>query len=126
MKEVIEFLYAHPVGCFATVENGEPRVRPWAFMLEEDGKFWFCTANNKKVYQQLKANPMMEFTVWEGFNILRISGGVKFSDDLAMKAKILDKNPSLKPIYESAENPIFEIFYLEHGSANLLGKTYEF
>ncbi|MTV50894.1 pyridoxamine 5'-phosphate oxidase [Heliobacillus mobilis] len=125
MKEAIEFLNAHKTGCFATVENGKPRVRPWAFMLEDGGKFWFCTANNKDVYRQLKENPHMEFTSWEVFTIFRISGEVKFSQDIEMKKKILEENPGLKSLY-GANDPVFEIFYLEHGNISFAGKTYEF
>jgi len=126
MQEIIEFLNSYRTGCLATVENGKPRVRPWAFMLEEGGKFWFCTANNKDVFKQLKGNPYIEFTSWEGFNILRLSGEVKFSQDMEMKTKILENNPGVKSIYKSPDNPVFEIFYLEHGKAALAGQTYEF
>jgi len=126
MKEIISFINSHKNGCLATVEDGQPRVRPWAFMLEDGGKFWFCTANNKDVFKQLKQNPQIEFTSWESFNILRLSGKVTFSDDFKMKAKIMESSPGPKHFYQNPENPLFEIFYLDHGKATLSGKTYEF
>lgn len=126
MEDIISFLNTHKNGCLATVEEGKPRVRPWAFMLEAGEKFWFCTANNKDVFKQLKQNPHIEFTCWEGINILRISGKVTFSDDFAMKAKIMESSPGAKHFYKSPENPLFEIFCLDHGKATLDGKTYEF
>ena len=55
MKEVVEFLNANSNGSLATVDNNKPCLRPWGFMLEQDGKFWFCTANNKDVFKQLQA-----------------------------------------------------------------------
>ena len=126
MKEIIEFLAKNPTGAFATVDNDKPRVRPWAFMMEDQGKLWFCTSNNKNVYKEMQANPNIEFSSWQGFNILRLNGKVKFSQDTAMKAKILENNPGVKSIYKSPDNPIFEIFYLEAGKATLGEKTYEF
>lgn len=126
MEQIIAFLTANPTGAFATVDNGVPRVRPWAFMMEGNGKLWFCTSNDKDVYRELQANPNMEFTSWQGFSILRLSGKVNFSQDVEMKNKILENNPGVKSIYKSSENPVFEIFYLEHGKAALDGKTYEF
>lgn len=126
MKEIIEFLAKNPTGAFATVDNGKARVRPWAFMMENQGKLWFCTSNNKNVYKEMQANPNVEFASWQGFNILRLSGKVKFSQDIDMKAKILENNPGVKSIYKSPDNPIFEIFYLENGKATLGEKTYEF
>ncbi len=126
MEQIIAFLTANPTGAFATVDNGLPRVRPWAFMMAENGKLWFCTANNKDVYRELQANPNMEFTSWQGFNILRLSGKVNFSQDVEMKNKILENNPGVKSMYKSSENPVFEIFCLEHGKATMGGKTYDF
>ena len=126
MKEIIEFLKANPTGALATVDKGLPRVRPWAFMMEDQGMIWFCTANTKDVYRELQDSPNIEFTAWQGFNILRLSGKVKFSQDLEMKDKILDNNPGVKSIYNSSENPAFEIFYLDHGKVTLGGTAYDF
>ena len=118
MQEVVKFLNENSTGFLATVDKGKPRVRPFGFMLEDDGRFFFCTANTKNVYQQLKENPFVEFSsatpecVW-----LRLSGEVKFSNDLTIKGKIIEKNALVKSIYQTADNPIFEIFYLEHGTA---------
>jgi uncharacterized pyridoxamine 5'-phosphate oxidase family protein len=61
MKKVSKLLTENPMGFLATVENGEPRVRPWGFMFEENGKFYFCTNNTKDVYRQLQASPYVEF-----------------------------------------------------------------
>jgi uncharacterized pyridoxamine 5'-phosphate oxidase family protein len=118
VKEVIEFLYANPMGSLATMENNKPRVRPWGFMLEEDGKFWFCTANTKDVFQQLQKNPAMEFCATSKEMVtVRIRGEIKFSQDTAIKAKIIEKSALVKSIYQTPDNPVFEIFCLEHGNA---------
>jgi uncharacterized pyridoxamine 5'-phosphate oxidase family protein len=118
MREITEFLNENRSGAFATVENGRPKVRPWGYMMEDNGKIYFCTANTKDVYKQLKEVPFIEFTVTSKDMVtLRLSGEVTFTDDLAMKDKILNNNLGVKAIYKCAENPIFEIFYLEHGEA---------
>ncbi|HWQ62506.1 MAG TPA: pyridoxamine 5'-phosphate oxidase family protein [Negativicutes bacterium] len=116
MKEVIAFLNANPMGSLATVEEGKPRVRPWGFMLEEDGRLWFCTANTKDVFRQLQQNPAVEFTATSKEMVtVRVRGEVKFSKDMAMKNKIIEHSPLVKSIYKTADNPVFEIFHLEHG-----------
>lgn len=118
MKEIVEFLQANASGFFATVEEGKPRVRPFGFMLEEDGKLVFCTSNMKDVYKQLQANPYMEFSSSSpNFSWIRLSGKVEFSQDLALKEKVLAANGLVKSIYQRADNPIFEVFYLAHGKA---------
>jgi uncharacterized pyridoxamine 5'-phosphate oxidase family protein len=118
MQEVIKFLYQNPMGFLATVENGEPRVRPFGFMLEEDGKFYFCTSCAKNVYRQLTANPEAEFsTVNSALAWLRLRGRIVFTEDLKLKEKILTASELVKSIYQRADNPVFKVFYIERGSA---------
>jgi uncharacterized pyridoxamine 5'-phosphate oxidase family protein len=125
MEEVIRFLNQNRLGYLATVENGKPRVRPWGFIFEEDGKFWFCTNNTKNVFKQLREVPCIEFSCSNPeFNTwLRISGNITFSGNKAVKEKIFQSNPMLKNMYQSADNPIFEVFCLEHGSSSISGFT---
>ncbi len=116
MKEVIEFLNSNPVGCLGTVDNGKPRVRPFQFMFEQEGKLYFCTANTKDVYRQLQKNPFVEFSsTSKDFVTVRVSGEVKFGKDLEIKRRIIDSNDLVKSIYQTPDNPAFEIFYLEKG-----------
>lgn len=116
MQEVEKFLEENRMGSLATIENGRPRVRPWGFMMVEDGKYYFCTANNKNVYSQLKETPVIEFTsTSKDMVTVRLSGEVIFTNDLSLKEKVLENSPQVKSIYQSADNPIFEIFYVEHG-----------
>jgi uncharacterized pyridoxamine 5'-phosphate oxidase family protein len=118
MKEIVEFLNKNTRGALATVDNGMPRVRPWGFMLEEGGKFYFCTANTKEVFGQLKKNPAVEFTSTSAEMVtVRLSGRAILTDDLTMKKKVLDLNPMVRGIYKTEDNPVFEVFYLEHGEA---------
>jgi len=118
MKEAVKFLQENITGYLATVEGGKPKVRPFQFMLEDSGKLYFCTANTKDVYHQLKANPFVEFSSSSpNFTWIRLNGEAKFSSDLAIKEKILDVSPLVKSIYQTADNPIFEAFYIDHGTA---------
>lgn len=120
MKEVIKFLNENNNGFFATVEDRKPKVRPFQFMLEEDGKFYFCTNNTKEVYKQLKANPNAEFSsTTPNFAWVRLSGEVKVTDDLKIKEKVIESSELVKSIYKTADNPIFEVFFIEHGAAVL-------
>lgn len=118
MEQVVTFLQENSSGYLATVEEGKPRVRPFQFMLEDDGKFYFCTSNTKAVYRQLQANPNVEFSSSSpNFAWLRLSGEVKFSNDRRIKERVMEISPLVKSIYQTADNPVFEIFYLDHGTA---------
>ena len=118
MEEILKFLKEGAMGAFATVYNGKPDVRPWQFQFEENGKLYFCTSNNKDVYKQIKHNPIVAFTSTTNDMVtVRLYGEAVFINDLKLKEKLLEKQPMIKNLYKSADNPIFELFYIEHGQA---------
>ena len=121
MLEIIKFLQENNAGCFATVEQGQPRVRPWQFQFELDGKFYFGTANTKKVYQQLKDTPYAAFASFSPKMVtVRLTGQVVFDSSPQMKAMLLERNPMLQQIYGTPDNPdpSLEVFYLCNGEAS--------
>lgn len=120
MSKVSEFLAENPVQYLATVgRDGKAKCRPFMFSFEKDGKLWFNTGNFKDVYQDMQANPYVEFCVSSpDFQWIRISGKVVFVDDKAIKEAALE-NPIVKNNYQTADNPAFEVFYLEGAHAVL-------
>lgn len=60
MHEVLKFLTDNPTFYIATVDGDKPRVRPFGFVMEFEGKLHFCTNNQKNVYKQLQVNPYFE------------------------------------------------------------------
>ena len=125
MKEVIEMMSVIPCfGSLATVDGGKPRVRPFALMFEENGRFFFCTSSTKEVYRQLTECPSIEFTkAGDDMRWLRISGAIKFDDDIRHKEKCFELYSMLKDIYQTPDNPEFKVFYLEHGKASIDSMT---
>lgn len=121
MKKIVDFINETHVGYFATVEGQQPRVRAFGFGYYENGKFWFCTNNTKKVYAQLKATPYAEvfFTKPDFSQYLRLSGHVVFDTSLEAKKKVMEAMPGVVNLYKSPDNPIFEVFYIEKGEAVL-------
>lgn len=119
MKEVVSFLNENPVQYFATVGlDGKAKVRPFQFMIEKDSKLYFCTNSKKEVCQEVKTNPYVEVSVsTPAFEWIRLSGKVVFSDDLETKADVIKASALVKSIYQTPENPIFEIFYLDEAKA---------
>jgi uncharacterized pyridoxamine 5'-phosphate oxidase family protein len=72
------------------------------------------------VFRQLKAHPVIEFSSSSpAFEWIRLSGEIKFTNDFTIKEKIVAANELVKSIYKSGDNPIFEVFYIEHGKAVL-------
>ena len=119
MNEVVKFLKENPVQYFATVgKDNKAKVRPFQFMLEDGGKLWFCTNNQKDVYEEMQANPYVEVCVsTPKFEWIRLSGKAVFKNDMDIKEKVIEASPLVKNLYESASNPIFEVFYLDEAKA---------
>jgi len=121
MSIVADFLMKSQVQYLATVGlDDKPKVRPFQFMLEEGGRLYFCTSNEKTVFKELRKHPYVEFCAsGENYSWLRLSGRVVFSKDRGLKAKIQEASPLVKSIYKTPENPAFEIFYLDEAVATI-------
>lgn len=119
MNEVVKFLKENPVQYFATVGlDNKPKVRPFQFMIEDGGKLYFCTNSEKDVFKQIENNPYVEVCATNSeFSWMRLSGRVTFSKDMDIKKKVIEADEQVKSLYKTAENPIFEIFYLEDAKA---------
>ncbi|WP_338095644.1 pyridoxamine 5'-phosphate oxidase family protein [Methanorbis rubei] len=118
-NEAMEFMKNNPVLYLATVdESGNPKIRPFMFMLEKDGKPYFCTSNKKPMYAQMKNHPNVEITTASPeFAWIRISAKISFSNDLEIKKAVIASSPLVKGIYQTAENPDFAIFTLADATA---------
>ena len=112
MSDVINFLKENSLIYLATSGlDGNAKVRPILFYFEEDEKPYFCTANTKPMFKELDANPNCEIVVaTPEFAWLRIAGKVEFTDSLDLKQKVIDSNELVKALYETADNPLFEVF----------------
>lgn len=121
MNEVIKFLKENPVQYFVTVgKYNKAKVRPFQFMIEDGGKLWFCTNNEKDVYAQMQANPYVEVCVsTPKFEWIRLNGKAVFKNDMDVKEKVIEASPLVKSLYQSATNPIFEVFYLDEAKATI-------
>lgn len=118
MNDVVKFLSENPVQYLATVgRDGKAKCRPFMFSGEKDGKLWFCTNNTKDVYQDMQANPHIEVSVSSPtYAWIRLSGKAVFEDNRAVKEMCMH-NPIVKGQYQTADNPIFEVFYLADAHA---------
>lgn len=118
MEEVIRRLKENQFGFLATVDNGKPRVRPFGFMFEENGRLYFCTGSGKSVYKQLIDCPYVEYSLTARDMVtLRISGCIEFTEETDKKEKALNSSSVVKSRYATADNPVFKVFYIEHGTA---------
>ena len=121
VNAVTDFLIKSQVQYLATIGlDDKPKVRPFQFMLEDGGRLYFCTSNQKPVFKEIQKRPYVEFCAsGANFSWLRLNGRVVFSKDLGLKARIQEASPIVKSIYKTPDNPTFEIFYLDGAVATI-------
>lgn len=112
MNDVIKFLNENPLIYLATEGlDGNAKVRPILYYFEENNKPYFCTSNKKPMYKELEKNPNCEITTTTAeFAWIRISGKVEFTSNLELKQKVIESNELVKTLYQSGDNPEFEVF----------------
>ena len=115
MSKAVEFLNENPIQYLATVgRDGKAKCRPFMFAGEVDGKLWFCTNNTKDVYKDMQENPEIEISVSSpSYAWIRLHGTAVFENNMTVK-EVCMQNPIVKGQYQTADNPIFEVFYLDN------------
>lgn len=115
MIDVQGLLKKYPNGTFATKAGEGIKLRAFQFLFGEGNKVYFCTANDKVVYEHMKKDANVAFCCYAAdfSEVLSLSGKAVFVDDVSLKNRALDENPMIKGIYKSGDNPVFEMFYLD-------------
>ena len=115
MIKYSEILAANPVGVLATQDGDKVKTRVFQFLFADGKKVYFCTNSEKQVYAQLKANPNVSFCTFpkDFAPVLSVNGKIVFVEDLVLKKRALEENPSIKGIYNTPDNPIFKLFYID-------------
>lgn len=115
MFDFVSILKENPNGVLATKNGEKLATRVFQYLFADGSKIYFCTGSNKPVYSQLKDNPTTSFcTFTPNYSpVVSVSGKAVFVEDTALKTRALDENPGIKNIYQSPENPIFKLFYID-------------
>ena len=122
MKEVLNYLKECKTFYLATLENDQPRVRPFGVAEEFEGKLYIQTGKIKNVSKQMQNNPKIEICACKGPNWLRIEAEVVRDERIEAKSYILDKNPGLKNLYK-ADDDNTEVLYLKNAKATFYSFT---
>jgi uncharacterized pyridoxamine 5'-phosphate oxidase family protein len=119
MSKIVDLLKAAGVFYIATVEDDQPRVRPFGAVIEFDGKIYFCTNNRKDVFKQLMRNPKTEIcgSLPDG-RWIRVVGTLVRDDNDAARAAMLEAVSMLKSMYRVGDG-LFEVVYLDNAVATL-------
>lgn len=118
MNKIAQFLKDSKTFYLATAEDDQPHVRPFGAVAEWDGKTYIGTNNQKKVFQQILANPKVEISGMDGDKWIRLTGKLAVDKRREAREAMLEANPSLKSMYK-ADDGIFEVLYFTEATASI-------
>jgi len=104
---------------FATTDGDQPHVRIFQLMSADETGFYFSSQAYKDVYKQMGKNNKVALLFFDQKNMtqLRVTGEVKFIEDLETRTKILDQNPQMKQMLKLSgpEDPRWVIVHVYTG-----------
>ena len=123
MNEVYEFLKACGTYYLATVEEGQPRVRPFGTVDCWEGKLTIQTGLKKNVAKQMLACPKVEICAMSADGRwIRLTADAILVDDVKAAEHMLDAYPSLRTMYTPGDGNT-AVFALENAKAVICSFT---
>lgn len=116
VKKVYNFLEKAGTFYLATVEDGQPRVRPYGAMLFFEGKIYIMAFGKTNATRQIAANPKAEICAFKG-QTLRIACELVEDNRPEVGKALVDRMPVLKAaLGENGENGV--MYYLKNAKAD--------
>lgn len=122
MNDIKEFIKNCGIYYLATIDENQPRVRPFGTFEIFDNHLYIQTGKSKDVYKQIKNNPNVELCSFKDGKWIRVTGKLIEDDRIEAKKDMLDKNPDLRAMYDENDmNTV--VFYIESGKAVIYSFT---
>ena len=122
MQEVYDFLKKCNTYYLATVENDQPRVRPFGTIDIFEGKLYIQTGKCKEVSKQIANNAKVELCAFDENTWLRVADTLVRDERVESKQHMLDNYPYLQQMY-SATDDNTEVLYFENATATFSSFT---
>lgn len=116
MREVYDFLKKCGTYYLATVEDDQPRVRPFGTVEIFEDKLYIQTGKAKLVSKQMTVNPKVEICAFDGNTWLRLSGEMVPDERVEAKKHMLDAYPSLRGMYNENDGNT-QVLYITNATA---------
>ena len=122
MKRVCEFLKNAGVYYLATVEDDQPRVRPFGTAHIFEDKLYIQTGKVKPTSKQLLANHKAEICAFKDGAWLRVAGELVEDDRVEARKSMLYAYPSLRNMYDENDGNT-QVFYFKNATATFRSFT---
>lgn len=118
MEEVLQYLKNCSTFYLATMEEDQPRVRPFGAICEYEGKLYIITNNQKNVFAQMQTNPKVELSGMYDGTWIRVQCEVVLDQRPDARVAMLEEYPSLQNMY-APDDGIVEVLYMKNVVATI-------
>lgn len=119
MKKVYEFLKQAETYYIATIEDDQPRVRPFGTVNIFEDKLYIQTGKGKAVTEQILKNPKVELCAMKGDEWIRVCGTLVPDDRIEPGEAMLDAYPQLRAMYTTGSDGNSAVFFLKDATATI-------
>ena len=116
MRRVCDFLKEAGVYYLATVEDNQPRVRPFGTAHIFEDKLYIQTGKVKPCAKQLLANPKAELCAFHNGAWVRIACELVEDDRVEARKSMLDAYPNLRGMYDENDGNTL-VLYMKNATA---------
>jgi pyridoxamine 5'-phosphate oxidase len=119
-KEYVQFANDNRMCYLATADEDQPRVRCLGMWYADETGFYFQAQSVKAMCKQMLKNPKVEvyFNAKDFSKVMRVSGNIKFIDDLEVRARCIQERPFVKNFgITEPSNPLLAVFQIYTGEA---------
>jgi uncharacterized pyridoxamine 5'-phosphate oxidase family protein len=116
MKTVLDFLKKTGTYYLATTDGDQPRVRPFGTINLFDGKLYIQSGKKKEVAKQIKANPKVELSAFDGETWIRVAATLVEDNRAEAQESLLEAYPNLRNMYAVNDGNNI-VYYLKDATA---------
>ncbi len=125
MENVYQFLKDAGTYYIATVENDQPRVRPFGTAHVFERKLYIQTGKDKEVAKQINDNPKIELCAMKGDEWIRVCGTLTLDERIEAQESMLDAYPELRSMYKTGPDGNTAVYYLKDAVATISSFSHE-
>ena len=117
MNKIYDYLKKVKVFYLASQDGDQARVRPLGALAEFEGRIYIVTSKEKDVYKQIKKNPKVEVTAFDGKTWIRLTGVLEEDDRIEAREEMMKQNKEALENMYSVDDGKMTVLYFKEGQA---------
>lgn len=117
MNKIYDYLKKVKVFYLVSQDGDQARVRPLGALAEFEGRIYIVTSKEKDVYKQIKKNPKVEVTAFDGKTWIRLTGVLEEDDRIEAREEMMKQNKETLENMYSVDDGKMTVLYFKEGQA---------